>query len=176
MFKGKSTFRMQLQDYIKTKMLDFIHKRSKMINFRTFKIVLLATINSIIVTAVLLLNLYAVLLKIYDQRRKDVIVFLVRLCCIFHQWRKMNTTCLLSTNLWRILIIFVTCIMIFHFHLWCKSKTSKDLYRCFCFFKVKFFLKKIPKDAMCTLHLFARCTMQAITMVRYMKRNHFKML
>ena len=176
MFKGKSTFRMQLQDYIKTKMLDFIHKRSKMINFRTFKIVLLATINSIILTAVLLLNLYAVLLKIYDQRRKDVVVFLVRLCCIFHQWRKMNTTCLLSTNLWRILITFVTCIMIFHFHLWCKSKTSKDLYRCFCFFKVKFFLKKIPKDAICTLHQFARCTMQAITMGRYMKRNHFKML
>ena len=37
---------MQLQDYIKTMMLDFIKKRSKMFNFKTFKIVLLATINS----------------------------------------------------------------------------------------------------------------------------------
>ena len=39
---------MQLQDYIKTILLDFIHKRSKMFNFKTFKIVLLATTNSII--------------------------------------------------------------------------------------------------------------------------------
>ena len=42
---------MQLQDYIKTMMLDFINKRSTMFNFKTFKIVLLATINSKIVTA-----------------------------------------------------------------------------------------------------------------------------
>ena len=33
---------MQLQDYIKTMMLDFLSKRSKMFNFKTFKIVLLA--------------------------------------------------------------------------------------------------------------------------------------
>ena len=45
---------MQLQNYIKTIMLDFINKRSKMFNFKTFKIVLLATINSKIVTASLL--------------------------------------------------------------------------------------------------------------------------
>ena len=44
---------MQLQDYIKTMMLDFINS-SKMFNFKTFKIVLLATINSIIVAASLL--------------------------------------------------------------------------------------------------------------------------
>ena len=37
---------MQLQDYIKLMMLDFINKTSKMFNFKTFKIVLLATINS----------------------------------------------------------------------------------------------------------------------------------
>ena len=55
----KKTFRMQLQDYIKTMMLDFINKRNKMFNFKTFKIVLLATINSKIVTASLLLNLYS---------------------------------------------------------------------------------------------------------------------
>ena len=41
---------MQLQD-IKTMMLDFINKRSKMFNFKTFKIVLLAINNSKIVAA-----------------------------------------------------------------------------------------------------------------------------
>ena len=48
---------MQLQDYIKTMMLDFINKRSMMFSFKTFKIVLLATINSKILTVSLLLNL-----------------------------------------------------------------------------------------------------------------------
>ena len=64
-------------------MLDFIKKRSKMFNFIIFEIVSLATINSIIVTASLLLNLYKVLLiKTYDQRRqldilkKDNYIFL----------------------------------------------------------------------------------------------------
>ena len=62
---------MQLRDYIKTMMLDFIKKRSKMFNFKIFEIVSLATINSIIVTASLLLNLYTVLLiKTYDQTRQ----------------------------------------------------------------------------------------------------------
>ena len=72
---------MQLQVYIKTMMLYFINKRSKKFNFKTFKIVFLATINSVIVTVPLLLNLHTVLLlKIYDQRRqldiviKDVII------------------------------------------------------------------------------------------------------
>ena len=55
----KKTFCMQLQGYIKTMMLDFINKRSKIFKFKTFKIVLLATINSKIVTASLLLNLYS---------------------------------------------------------------------------------------------------------------------
>ena len=59
LFYGKSTFRMQLQDHIKTMMLDFLKNRSKMFNFKTFKIVLLATMNSNIVTASLLLNLLA---------------------------------------------------------------------------------------------------------------------
>ena len=36
---------MQLQDYIKTIMLDFINNTSKIINFKMFKIALLATIN-----------------------------------------------------------------------------------------------------------------------------------
>ena len=48
---------MQLEDYIKTMMLDFINKTIKMFNFKTFKIVLLATINSKIVIAPLLSNL-----------------------------------------------------------------------------------------------------------------------
>ena len=55
----KKTFCMQLQDHIKTMMLDFINKRSKMFNFKNFKIVLMATIHSKIVTASLLLNLYS---------------------------------------------------------------------------------------------------------------------
>ena len=62
-------------------MLDFINKRNKTFNFKTFEIVLLATVNSIIVMAILLLNLYTIrLLKFYDQRRqldiliKDVII------------------------------------------------------------------------------------------------------
>ena len=42
-FLLKKTFRMQLQDYIKTMMLDFINKRSKTFNFKTFKVVLLTT-------------------------------------------------------------------------------------------------------------------------------------
>ena len=69
-------FHVQLHDYIKTVMLDFINKKSKMFNFKTFKIVLLATINSIIVTASVLLNLYTILLlKIYNQRRQlDILV------------------------------------------------------------------------------------------------------
>ena len=46
-------------------MLVFINKRSMMFNFKTFKIILLATINSIIVTVSFLLNLYIVLLLIY---------------------------------------------------------------------------------------------------------------
>ena len=58
LFYGKSTFRMLLQDYMNTMMLHFINNRSKMFNFKTFKIVLLAAINSKIVTASLLLNLY----------------------------------------------------------------------------------------------------------------------
>ena len=71
MFYGKNTLSMQLRDYIKTMMLDFIKKRSKMFNFKIFEIVSLATINSIIVTASLLLNLYTVLLiKTYDQTRQ----------------------------------------------------------------------------------------------------------
>ena len=36
---------MQLQDYIRAMMSDFVNKRSKMFNFKTFKIFLLATIN-----------------------------------------------------------------------------------------------------------------------------------
>ena len=57
-------------------MFDFTNKISKMFNFKTFKIVLLATINSIIVTALLLFNLYtALLLKIYDQRKQlDILI------------------------------------------------------------------------------------------------------
>ena len=55
----KKTFGMQLQDYIKAMMLDCISNRIKMLNFKTFKIALLATINSKNVTASLLLNLYA---------------------------------------------------------------------------------------------------------------------
>ena len=60
----------------KNLMLDFINMRSTMFNFKTFKIVLLATINSVIVTASLLLNLYIVLLlKFYDQRRQlDILI------------------------------------------------------------------------------------------------------
>ena len=56
--------------------LDLTNKRSKIFNFKTFKIVLLATINSIIVAASLLLNLYTILLlKIYDQRRQlDILI------------------------------------------------------------------------------------------------------
>ena len=40
---------MQLQNYIKT--VDFINKRSKIFNFKAFKIVLLAKANSKIMTA-----------------------------------------------------------------------------------------------------------------------------
>ena len=67
---------MQLQVYIKTMMLYFINKRSKKFNFKTFQIVFLATVNSVIVTAPLLLNLHTVLLlKIYDQRRQlDIVI------------------------------------------------------------------------------------------------------
>ena len=67
---------MQLRDCIKSMMLDFITKRINLFNFKLFKIVLLATINSIIMTASLLLNLYTVLLlKIYYQIRKlDILI------------------------------------------------------------------------------------------------------
>ena len=37
---------MQFQDFIKAMMLDYINKRSKMFNFKAFKIVLLAVINN----------------------------------------------------------------------------------------------------------------------------------
>ena len=58
MFRGKSMFCMQLQDYIKAMMLDFINKRSKaFIDFKWFKIVLLAAINSIIFIASLFIKL-----------------------------------------------------------------------------------------------------------------------
>ena len=72
----KSMLHMQLRDCIKSMMLDFITKRINLFNFKLFKIVLLATINSIIVTASLLLNLYTVLLlKIYYQIRKlDILI------------------------------------------------------------------------------------------------------
>ena len=67
---------MQLRDCIKSMMLDFITKKINLFNFKLFKIVLLATINSIIMTASLLLNLYTVLLlKIYYQIRKlDILI------------------------------------------------------------------------------------------------------
>ena len=55
----KKTFGMHLKDYVKAMMLDCISNRIKMLNFKTFKIALLATINSKNVTASLLLNLYA---------------------------------------------------------------------------------------------------------------------
>ena len=48
---------MQLQDYIKTMMLDFINKRSKMFNFKILK----QFSRSI--------KLVQLLLKIYDQRK-----------------------------------------------------------------------------------------------------------
>ena len=35
LFYGKNTFRMLLQDYMKTMMLHFINNRSKMFNFET---------------------------------------------------------------------------------------------------------------------------------------------
>ena len=47
----KKTFHMQLQNYIKTVIIDFINKRSKIFNFKAFKIVLLAKANSKIMTA-----------------------------------------------------------------------------------------------------------------------------
>ena len=58
-------------------MLDFINKKCEIFNLKRFKIVLLATINLIIVTKSLLLNLYTVLLlKIYDQKRQldDILI------------------------------------------------------------------------------------------------------
>ena len=72
----KSMLHMQLRDCIKSMMLDFITKKINLFNFKLFKIVLLATINSIIMTASLLLNLYTVLLlKIYYQIRKlDILI------------------------------------------------------------------------------------------------------
>ena len=71
----KSMLRMQLRDYIKSMMLDFITKRINLFHFKLFKIVLMATINSIIVTALLLLNLYTVLLlKIYQIRKLDILI------------------------------------------------------------------------------------------------------
>ena len=45
---GKSPFCMRLRVYIKTMLLDFITNRSKMFNFKTFKVVLLATIDLVI--------------------------------------------------------------------------------------------------------------------------------
>ena len=67
----KKNISYEVTELQKNLMLDFINKRSTMFNFKTFKIVLLATINSVIVTASLLLNPYTVLLlKIYDQRRQ----------------------------------------------------------------------------------------------------------
>ena len=54
---------MQLQDYIKTMMLDFINKRSKMFNFKILK----QFSRSI--------KLVQLLLKIYDQRKPlDILV------------------------------------------------------------------------------------------------------
>ena len=50
---------MQLQDYIKTMMLHFINKKSKMFDFKKFLKDLLATINSKIVTDSLLLKLHS---------------------------------------------------------------------------------------------------------------------
>ena len=47
---------MQLQDYVNIMILDLTNKRSKTFNFKTFKIVLLVRINSIIVTAWVLFN------------------------------------------------------------------------------------------------------------------------
>ena len=75
---------MQLQDYIKTMMLDFINKRSKMFNFKTFKIVLLATIYSTIVTASLLLNLAATkdLLSKKTTRYSCKICYYVKEYCV----------------------------------------------------------------------------------------------
>ena len=67
----KKNISYEVTELQKNLMLDFINKRSTMFNFKTFKIFLLATINSVIVTASLLLNPYTVLLlKIYDQRRQ----------------------------------------------------------------------------------------------------------
>ena len=53
----KKAFRMPLQDYIKTMMLDFINKRSSILILKLLKW-FYWLINSKIVTASLLLNLY----------------------------------------------------------------------------------------------------------------------
>ena len=85
-------------------MLDFINKSSTMFNFKTFKIVLLATINSVIVTASLLLNLYTVLLlKIYDQRRQlDILIqdtIIPRYIAFERVKRLMNKLCKSNSTL-----------------------------------------------------------------------------
>ena len=70
MFYGKKHVSYPVQDYIKSMIFDFSNKRRKMFNFRTFKIVVLATVNSIIVTALISLKLYTVLLlKISDHKK-----------------------------------------------------------------------------------------------------------
>ena len=85
-------------------MLDFINKRSTMFNFKTFKIVLLATINSVIVTTSLLLNLYTVLLlKFYDQRRQlDILIqdtIIPRYIAFERVKRLMNKLCKSNSTL-----------------------------------------------------------------------------
>ena len=77
---------------------DFINKRSKIFNFKTFKIVLLATMNSIIGTTSLLRNSYTVLLlKIYNQKRqldiliKDAIIFVISRNIVFEKVKRLKT-------------------------------------------------------------------------------------
>ena len=66
-------------------LLDFISKRSKILNFKPLKIVVSATFNLIILKASLLLNLHTVLLMwVYDQRRMTNLFLLILDIFIFN--------------------------------------------------------------------------------------------
>ena len=157
MFDGKSMVNMQLQVYTKTMMLEFIQKRSKMFNFKTFKIVWLATINSVIVTVSLLINMYtALLLKIYDQRRQldfHIIFHDFEKYCLWKVHTGKEEVCKSNSTFFGPKTVHIRDVKP-----WLSQFNSVSLFhRKSMFFQFllvlkKRFLKKVSKDAISTLY------------------------
>ena len=135
---------MQLQDYTKILILDFINKSNKMFDFKTLRIVLLVT------------------LRLYDQRRQlDILVkdATISRNIAFERVKQLKRRYLKVIQLFWFLKQSIKRMM----NQWMSGEVGflnslvshffieKMFFSAFVSFKAKFFLKKKTKHAICTL-------------------------